>query len=361
MTPEWIDQPLAVRPGEEVDAEKLMAYLGEHLPDVSGPIQIQQFPHGHSNLTYLLRIGPKEFVLRRPPFGAHMIRAGHDMKREYRTLRGLSNVCSKVPRPLLYCEDESVLGAPFYIMERVTGVILRATPPRGLDLRPDVLERLSRAFIDTLVEIHEVDYRAAGLADLGRPEGYVQRQIRGWSERYAHSRTDDIPEMERVRAWLEAHRPAESGAALIHNDYKYDNLVLDPTDLSRILAILDWEMATIGDPLMDLGSTLGYWVEADDPPELQSFRFCLTTLPGNFTRAQLVARYAERSGRDVSHILFYYVYALFKIAVIVQQIYFRYHRGFTRDERFARMIQLVRILSRVAVRAIERGRIDRLG
>jgi aminoglycoside phosphotransferase (APT) family kinase protein len=167
--------------------------------------------------------------------------------------------------------------------------------------------------------------------------------------------------MERVVAWLEAHRPAESGAALIHNDYKYDNLVLDPADLSRIIAVLDWEMATIGDPLMDLGSTLGYWVDADDPEELQQFRFCPTTLPGNFTRAELVARYAERSRRDLSDILFYYVYALFKIAVIVQQIYFRYHRGFTRDQRFAPMIDLVRILGTMAVRAIERGRIDRLG
>lgn len=361
MMPEWIDQPTAVRPGEGLDVGTLAAYLRRHLPDISEPIQVQQFPSGYSNLTYLLRIGEKEFVLRRPPFGAHTIRAGHDMKREYRTLVGLSKVYVKVPRPLLYCEDESVIGAPFYIMERVRGVVLRTVPPAGLDLRPDVLQKLSQSFVDNLAEIHAVDYQAAGLGDLGRPQGYVQRQIRGWSERYAAARTDDIPEMERVRDWLDAHRPPDSGAALIHNDYKYDNLVLDPTDLSRIVAVLDWEMATIGDPLMDLGSTLGYWVQADDPEELQQFRFCPTTLRGNFTRAEIVARYAERSRRDVSDILFYYVYALFKIAVIVQQIYFRYHRGFTRDERFARMIHLVRLLGAMAVRAIERGRIDRLG
>lgn len=360
MMREWIDQPTAVRPGEELDVGTLAAYLRRHLPDIEEPIQVQQFPSGYSNLTYLLRIGEKEFVLRRPPFGAHTIRAGHDMKREYRVLVGLSKVYGKVPRPLLYCEDESVIGAPFYIMERVTGVILRAVPPVGLDLRPDVLRKLSQSFVDNLVEIHAVDYRAAGLGDLGRPQGYVERQIRGWSERYAHARTDEIPEMDRVIAWLQARCPPDSGAALIHNDYKYDNLVLDPADLSRIIAVLDWEMATIGDPLMDLGSTLGYWIDADDPEELQRFRFCPTTLPGNFTRAELVARYAERSRRDVSDILFYYVYALFKIAVIVQQIYFRYHQGFTRDQRFARMIHLVRILGTMAVRAIERGRIDRL-
>lgn len=360
MMPEGIDQPTAVRSGEELDVAQLAVYLRQHLPDVPDPIQIEQFPSGYSNLTYLLRLGQKEFVLRRPPFGAQMIRAGHDMKREYRTLVGLSRVYRKVPRPLLYCEDESVIGAPFYIMERVTGVILRATPPVGLDLRPDVLQKLSQSFIDNLVDIHAVDYQAAGLGDLGRPQGYVERQIRGWAERYANARTDDIPEMDRLISWLQAHRLPDSGAALIHNDYKYDNLVLDPGDLSRILAVLDWEMATIGDPLMDLGSTLGYWIEANDPEELQQFRFCLTTLPGNFTRAELVSRYAERSRRDVSPILFYYVYGLFKIAVIVQQIYFRYHRGFTRDERFARMIRLVHLLSQMAVRAIERGRIDRL-
>lgn len=357
---DWIDTPQAVRPGEELDTVKLEVYLKEQIPDVSGPILVEQFPSGYSNLTYLLRAGDRELVLRRPPFGAN-IKTAHDMGREYRILSHLIKVYPKVPRPLAYCEDASVLGAPFYIMERVKGIILRANPPEGLDLSPELMRRLSEHFIDTLAELHAVDYEAAGLGDLGRPEGYVARQVKGWTERYKNACTDDIPEIEQAAAWLVEHMPQEAGASLIHNDYKYDNLVLDPEDVTRILAVLDWEMATIGDPLMDLGTTLGYWVDPNDPDELQAMRFCLTTLPGNLNRQQLVERYAERSGRDISHVLFYYVYALFKIAVIVQQIYYRYQRGFTQDERFANLIVFVHILGNTARRAIEKERITCLG
>lgn len=360
MNVPWIDRPQPVRPGEELDVARLEAYLREHIPNFTGPVAIEQFPCGYSNLTYWLRAGDQEWVLRRPPFGA-AIKTAHDMGREYRILSHLINVYPKVPRPLVYCEDESVLGAPFYVMERVKGVIVRAKPPKGLELSPELMRRLSEAFIDHLAELHAVDYEAAGLGDLGQPDGYVARQVKGWTERYKNARTDDIPEIERVAAWLADHQPPEAGAALIHNDYKYDNVVLDPEDLSSILAVLDWEMATIGDPLMDLGTTLGYWVDPDDPDELQVMQFCLTTLPGNLNRQQLVERYAQKSGRDVSQVLFYYVYALFKIAVIVQQIYARYKRGFTQDERFANLIVCVRVLGQTALRAIEKGRIDRLG
>lgn len=359
MIDDWIDRPGPVRPGEELNLETLQRYLGEHLPDCAGPLTVEQFPSGYSNLTYLLRAGDRELVLRRPPLGVK-IKTAHDMSREYRILSGLCAVYPKVPRPLLYCSDESVVGAPFYIMERVTGIILRAQPPKGLTLTPDIMRRLSEAFIDNLVDIHAVDYAAAGLKEMGRPAGYVERQIRGWTERYQRARTDDIPDIERVARWLDDHKPPESGAALIHNDYKYDNLVLDPTDLSHIKAVLDWEMATIGDPLMDLGTTLGYWIDPDDPDELQAWRFCLTTLPGSLNRHGLVERYATKSGRDVSNVLYYYVYALFKIAVIVQQIYVRYRRGFSRDERFAGLIDYVRVLGRTAVLALQKRRIDRL-
>lgn len=359
MRATWIDRPRTVRPGEELDTAALEAYLKEHIPDVAGPLVVEQFPSGYSNLTYWLRMGDQELVLRRPPFGAN-IKTAHDMGREYRILSHLVEVYPKVPRPLAYCEAASVLGAPFYVMERVKGVILRATPPTGLVLSPDVMRRLSESFVDNLVELHAVDYEAARLGDLGRPEGYVGRQVKGWAERYKNARTDDIPEVERAAGWLAEHMPPEAGAALIHNDYKYDNLVLDPEDLSHILAVLDWEMATIGDPLMDLGTTLGYWIDPDDPDELQALQLGLTTLPGNLNRLQLVERYAEKSGRDVSHLLFYYVYALFKIAVIGQQIYARYQRGFTTDERFANLIAFVRVLGNTAVQAIERGRVDRL-
>jgi len=344
------DQPRAVRPGEELPTSQLANYLANHLPDARGDLVVRQFPSGHSNLTYSIQIGEQEFVLRRPPFGAK-IKTAHDMAREHKILLHLRPVYRKVPRPLLYCEDESVIGAPFYVMERVAGVVLRAQPPAGLALTPARMRDLSMTCVDNLAAIHALDYQAAGLGDLGKPAGYVERQVRGWTERYANAKTDDIPEIERVATWLADHLPRESGAALIHNDYKYDNLVLDPTDWS-IRAVLDWEMATIGDPLMDLGTTLGYWMEANDPAELRAIAFCLTTLPGNFTRAEIVERYARVSGRDVARIQFYYVYALFKIAVIVQQIYTRYRKGYSQDPRFANLIESVRVLGKAAAREI---------
>jgi aminoglycoside phosphotransferase (APT) family kinase protein len=359
MSTHHIDQPKPVRPGEEPDTGRLEAYLSKHVPDLDVPIAVEQFPSGHSNLTYLLRAGDRELVLRRPPFGAK-IRTAHDMGREYRILSHLVDVYPRIPRPLLYCADESVLGAPFYVMERLTGIILRASAPAGLELPPALMRRLSENFVDNLVEIHRLDYEAAGLGGLGHPVGYVRRQIEGWTRRYHDARTDDIPDIERVAAWLAEHMPPEVGASLIHNDYKYDNLVLDPEELSHIVGVLDWEMATIGDPLMDLGTTLGYWVDPDDPVELRSLAFSLTTLPGNLNRRDLAQRYAQQSGLDLSNILFYYVYALFKIAVIVQQIYARYKAGLTTDERFAMMGYVVQMLGKAAVLAIEKGRIDRL-
>lgn len=369
-----IDQPRQVRRGEELPMDKLQAYLLQlahrrrhpqspsriefpettmrDIPDFSGALSIKQFPSGHSNLTYLLRFGNREWVLRRPPFGAD-IKTAHDMGREYRILSHLSAVYPKVPRALIICDDESVIGAPFYLMERVQGVILRAPADDRPTLEPGLMHALSVTFIDNLAHIHSLDYQAAGLGELGRPAGYVARQVRGWTERYVNARTDDIPEIERAGAWLAENMPAESGAALIHNDYKYDNLVLDPQDL-RIVAVLDWEMATIGDPLMDLGSTLGYWVERDDPEELQALAFGPTMRPGNLDRRGLIERYAQVSGRDVARIQFYYVYGLFKIAVIVQQIYKRFKQGFSQDPRFANFNVTVRILGASAVRAIER-------
>jgi aminoglycoside phosphotransferase (APT) family kinase protein len=356
-----IDRSVAVRPGEELDAEKLAAYLREHLPDLASdaPLEIEQFPSGHSNLTYLLCVGEREMVLRRPPFGAR-IKTAHDMGREYHILTHLAGVYTRVPRVLAFCEDESVLGAPFYVMERLKGVILRAAAPTGLELTPSLMRALCENFMSNLVEIHRIDYQSAGLGDLGRPAGYVRRQIEGWTQRYSNARTDDLPDIERVAAWLAEHMPPDAGAALIHNDYKYDNLVLAPDDISRIIGVLDWEMATIGDPLMDLGTSLGYWVDPNDPPELQALRFGLTTLPGNLNRRELAEHYAQLSGRDVSDILFYYVYALFKIAIIVQQIYARYKAGLTQDKRFARLGDAVRVLGQAAMLAIDKKRIDDL-
>lgn len=345
----FVDQPAPVRTGEALPIESLEAYLLANLPGAAGSLVIEQFPRGFSNLTYLLRLGARELVLRRPPLGAN-IKTAHDMQREYRILRALVDVYPKVPRPLLYCDDPSVIGAPFYVMARVPGVILRTQPPRGMTLGPELMRAVSEALVDTLVELHAVDYVAAGLGDLGRPEGYVARQVHGWIGRYQNARTDDLPDMEATAAWLVAHQPPDGGATLIHNDFKYDNLVLDPQDPTRVLAVLDWEMATIGDPLMDLGTTLAYWIEAGDAPELQMLG--MTSLPGNLTRHEVIDRYAARSGRDVGDIKFYYVFGLFKVGVIGQQIYDRYKRGFTQDPRFAALIHLIAACGRQALRAI---------
>jgi aminoglycoside phosphotransferase (APT) family kinase protein len=355
-----IDSAKAVRPGEEIDAAPLAVWLKARLPGVEGAIAVEQFPGGHSNLTYLLRFGDRELVLRRPPFGSK-VKTAHDMGREFRVLSRLYAAYPKAPRALLHCDDPEVIGAPFYVMERVRGIILRhQKAPAGVDLNPERMRVISEAAVDGLAELHAVDYRAVGLDDLGHPQGYVARQVDGWSERWRRSRTDDVPDLDRAAAWLEDHQPPETGAALLHNDYKYDNLVLHPAELERIVAVLDWEMATVGDPLMDLGTSLGYWMDPDDAPALRLLPAGPTTLPGNLRRAEVVERYAAVTGRDVSNILFYYVFGLFKIAVIAQQIYYRYKQGLTKDERFAALIGAVRILGHTAAQALDKGRIDRL-
>lgn len=360
-----------IRPGEEVPAEKLAAWLeSEGLAErlgLAGPLKIEQFPGGHSNLTYLVRAGSRELVLRRPPVGSK-VKTAHDMSREYRVLSRLPDRYPRAPRALAACDDSGVIGAPFYLMERVGGVILRgARPPAGVELPPDTMRAVAEAAIDGLAELHAVDPQEAGLGDLGRPAGYVERQVTGWGERWRAARTDDadFAEVDRAAAWLAEHRPPEASeprGALIHNDYKFDNLVLDPDDLPKVRAVLDWEMATVGDPWMDVGTTLGYWVDPDDDPALRVLPSGPTTLPGNPSRAELAARYEQTSGRPPEGgLLFYYVYGLFKIAVIAQQIYVRYRQGLTKDPRFAAMLPSVLLLGKTAVRAIELGRIERLG
>ena len=348
-----LDQSAPVRRGEELNLAALESYLVAHLAGARGPLLVEQFPSGFSNLTYLLRLGERELVLRRPPFGAN-IKSAHDMGREHRVLRALHQVYPKVPQTLLYCEDERVLGAPFYVMERLHGVILRGQPLPTLDLSPAAMHAIAVAVVDNLAAIHAVDYQAAGLGDLGRPAGYVERQIQGWHRRYRSAQTDELVSIEQLIDWLSGHLPADSGTTLIHNDYKFDNLMLNPAHLSEIIAVLDWEMCTLGDPLMDLGTPLGYWIEPGDPPALQAL-LGLTTLPGNLTRQQVVDRYTAVSSRPVNDPLFYYLYGLFKIAVIVQQIYARYQRGHTQDRRFAGLIEVVRACGSLAAAALARG------
>jgi aminoglycoside phosphotransferase (APT) family kinase protein len=355
-----------MRPGEEIDAECLAGlepWLRAHVADLPDepdePLEIEQFPGGHSNLTYLLRLGEREMVLRRPPAGTK-VRSAHDMGRELRVLSRLHPVYPKAPRPLAFCEEPEPIGAPFFVLERVRGPILRhGRPPAEIEPTPERMRALSEQVIDGLAELHAVDLDASGLAGLGRPAGYVERQVSGWSGRWRDARTDDVPDLDRVAAWLADHLPEETAPALLHNDYKYDNLVFAP-DLARIAAVLDWEMATTGDPRMDLGTTLGYWIDLDDDPALRRLPSGPTAVPGGLTRAEAAERYARATGRDLSQIVFFYVFGLFKIAVIAQQIYFRYRQGLTHDERFAAMLPAVRLLGRTAAAALDRGRIDGL-
>jgi len=350
------DHPSAVRQGEELNLAALEPFLLSRIPGAEGPIAVEQFPSGHSNLTYLVRLGNREMVLRRPPFGSK-VKSAHDMGREYRVLAKLHAAYPPAPEVLLFCDDPDVLGAPFYVMQRIHGVIIRRALPPGLDLPPETARRLSESFVDNLAWLHSLNYSAIGLADLGKPQGYLERQVRGWIERYHGSRTHELPEVERISSWLVAHLPSSNDSALIHNDYKYDNVVLDPAGITRIIGVLDWEMATIGDPLSDLGTALAYWVDPQDPEELQKIRWSPTNLPGSLTRAQFVAHYAGATGRDTTHVPFYLAFARFKVAVIVQQIYYRYHHGLTKDARFASLADVAQILLRASLQTAESGKV----
>ncbi len=352
-----LNKPTPVRAGEELPLERLETYLKANLPNATGSLSVEQFSHGHSNLTYLVRLGTLELVLRRPPFG-NQVKSAHDMGREYRVLSKLHSIYAPAPRPYLFCEDPNVLGDPFYVMERRHGVILRKQLPPEIVIDVRTATSLSEAVVDNLVLLHSLDYQTAGLSDLGKPDEYTARQVTGWSKRYAQAMTEPIPGMDRIAMWLNENGPAESNASIIHNDYKYDNLLLDPSNLSRIEAVLDWEMATIGDPLMDLGTMLGYWVEANDPEELQSTAVGPTALPGNLTRRELIERYQLKSGREVTHAVFYYCFGIFKIAVILQQIYARYVRGHTHDPRFAKLNKIVAIMSEQANATIQKGELQ---
>lgn len=345
-----LDAPAPVRSGEELDLAKLEPYLRSHFPAEGEGFTVRQFPSGHSNLTYDVLLGDREMVLRRPPFGTK-VKSAHDMGREFRVLAKLHDAYPLAPKVLHYCDDEAIIGAPFYLMKRVYGIIIRRDPPPGLEFSAASLRQLSEGFIDNLARLHSLDYASMGLAEIGKPEGYLRRQVIGWIERYAGSRTHELPEVEEIAEWMREQMPATSDVTLIHNDYKYDNTVLNPENPTEIIALLDWEMSTIGDPLTDLGTALAYWIDPKDSQELQELRWGPTTLPDSLTREGLAARYAHKTGRDISHIPFYLAFARFKVAVIVQQIYYRYHHGLTKDARFARMPEVVKALLRASLQA----------
>lgn len=347
-----VDKAGQIRAGEELDADKLGEHIRTVRPELGGTPRVTQFPGGASNLTYLLEFNGAELVLRRPPFGTKA-KSAHDMKREYTVQSKLKPHFPYVPQMILFCADESIIGSEFYVMERVRGVIPRANMPKGIELDAAAAAAMCRSVVDRLIDLHSLDPDTVGLSDLGKGAGYVRRQIEGWSKRYADARTENVPDCARVMQWLQQNMPAEVGTRIIHNDYRMDNVILEPADLTRVIAVLDWEMATLGDPLMDLGNSLAYWVEADDPPMVQMLRRQPTNLPGMMTRKELVAYYLSKMGFGEVDFTFYRVYGLFRLAVILQQIFYRYHVGQTKHDTYKDYHYMVSFLDQYAQQILD--------
>ncbi len=345
-----------VRASENLDWEKLAEYLRLELPKAAGQpnppatqspqLQVEQFPGGHSNLTYLIRFDGAEYVLRRPPFGPVPPRA-HDMAREWRVLAAVHPLFPLAPKPLLLCEDASVLGSVFYVMERRHGIVIRTEEPAELADTFDLRARISASVVDTLADLHAIDVVANGLDALGKPAGFVARQIRGWTERWHGAKTSEVPLMESLAPWLEAHTPADPARpAIVHGDYKLDNVMLDALQLDRLAGVFDWEMSAMGDPLVDVGILLCYWVHV--APAGDGAVPSVTARPGWFGREQILERYASRTQASLEGIAVYEVFAVFKLAVVIQQIYARYVRGQTDDPRFAALGERVAALAQIA-------------
>jgi aminoglycoside phosphotransferase (APT) family kinase protein len=339
-----------VRTEDAFDVDAVTTWLQQHADGpagIEGTPEVRQFSGGASNLTYLLRYPARDLILRRAPRGTKA-RGAHDMHREYVIQSSLRDAFPYVARMVAFCDDDAVLGADFYAMDRIDGVIPRSEWPADVPLSADQARRLCLSAVDVLAELHAVDPGATGLTALGKGQGYVRRQVDGWSTRYRNARTDDVPDLEAVMQWLAEHQPDDVDTCVIHNDFKLDNLVLDPDDVTRVVGVLDWEMATLGDPLMDLAGSMAYWVEAGDSEEFQLMRRVPTHLPGMLTREEMVAAYAERTGRSVTpeQWRFYEVFGLFRLAVIAQQIYYRYVHGQTSNEAYAVFGPAVRIVGR---------------
>ena len=335
-----------VRPDEKLDEAALIAYLRGKLDGSDRPLTVRQFGGGAANLTYLLDYGTAQYVLRRPPLGP-VAASAHDMGREYRVLSVLWRAFPYAPRAFLFCDDPAVIGAPFFVMERRQGVVVRRSLPAVFAGQPDAPRRMSEALVDALAAFHAVDYAALGLGDLGKPQGFLTRQIEGWYQRWNAAKTTELADMDRVYAWLRDNVPPSAAVSLVHNDYKLDNVMLAADDPGRVVAIFDWDMCTLGDPLSDLGALLTYWTEPGDPPYLQAT--AMMPLGGGFlSRDELVARYAAKSGRPVGDIAFYHALGLFRLTVIVAQIFIRYRRGQTQDARFAAMEPMIPLLARRA-------------
>ena len=353
-------QTKPVRDGEELNGKSLNAFLLENdlIADVKSELTVRQFSNGFSNLTYLLKIEDKEYVLRRPPFSAP--KRGHDMGREYKVINNLHRVFAKTPKAFVYTENMDIIGAPFYIMSKVSGEILTAKAAHNRQVTPNEFKTISNTWLETFVAFHNIDYKAAGPEDLGRPVGYVERQVSNWAKQYLAAATEDIPAAEKIMLWMKDHQPKEYDHTIIHNDFKYDNVVFKDDSWKEIAAILDWEMCTLGDPLMDLGTSLGYWTTVTDPDLMKQGLQSPTVMEGNPSRAEIVQQYALKSGRNVDNLTFYYAYGLFKIAVIAQQIYYRYKHGHTSDPKFANLNKASELCCNTAWQAIQKNQIDNL-
>lgn len=340
-------ETIPVRADEQFDEARLADYLRDKLEGADQTLVVDQFPGGAANLTYRLRYGEQEYVLRRPPLGP-VAPKSHDMAREYKVLSVLYEVFPAAPRAYHFCEDADVIGAPFLIMERRSGHVVRREMPASFEDRPHAAHQMSAALVDRLVDFHAVDFAALGLADLGKPDGFVERQIAGWYKRWEKAKVEELPAFERVHEWLQTNMPTPNPPSLLHNDYKLDNVMFAVDDPANLVAIFDWDMCTLGDPLVDVGTLLAYWTEKSDPDFYQGILGMPSPDYGFMTRAELVARYAERSGRSVADIRFYHVLALYRLVVILAQIYIRYHRGQTQDQRFAIFEAIIPIVAQNA-------------
>jgi len=337
-----LDETIAVREGEELNKEKIAAFLSNHVPEApSGHLDIRQFASGHSNLTYLLQIDQWQAVLRRPPFGPLPPRA-HDMKREYQFLSMIHPYYSLAPKPIAYTDDESIIGREFFIMERKAGIVLDTSFPEEIKYKAEMGKRISELMVDYLVTLHEIDYEQTKLLQLTKPDHFMERQVSGWIKRYKRAQTEEIPNVDRVINYLESNIPQQTDKTIIHYDYKLNNAMFT-SDFSDMVGLFDWEMSTVGDPLADLAVAMSYWIQEDDNDTLKYGlgHPPVTVKDGFFTREEFIQRYAEKSKRDVSSIAYYLTFAYFKLAVIGQQIYYRYHQGQTRDKRFANFNVLV--------------------
>lgn len=347
-----------VRKSEQLDWRRLDEFLRPRLREIfvaefdeNASLVVEQFGGGNSNLTYLLRFGNQEFVLRRPPFGKLPPRA-HDMAREFRVLEKLNPVYPLAPRPFLLCEDAEVAGATFYLMERRRGLIVQHREPPEIAGQPEIRKRISAALVDKLADLHLVDAAESGLLALGKPVGFVERQVRGWTERWRNSQTEEIPMMDELANWLTKNLPAEpTRYSFLHGDFKLDNAMLDRQDVGRITAVLDWEMSAPGDALVDLGILLGYWVYAGQKSKTLRFS-SVTNRAGWFEREEIIERYQARTNFSLNNLRYFEVFANFKNAVVAQQIFYRYQNNQTDDARFADFDQAVAELARLAAELI---------